>query len=154
MLSSAQPEPALALLQQTLSDASALPPDEPLRIRLEMNHGAALSALGDRKTARAALESLYDRSHKARGERDPTTMEVENNLAILLGRMGEARVGREHMEKLVPMRREVLGADHEDTLSSLHNLAVMRIMTGDSERSEERRVGKECVSQCSTRWWP
>src|SRR3546814_6952590 len=38
MLSSAQPEPALALLQQTLSDASALPPDEPLRIRLEMNH--------------------------------------------------------------------------------------------------------------------
>src|SRR3546814_12527390 len=21
-------------------------------------------------------------------------------------------------------------------------------------RSEERRVGKECVSQCGTRWWP
>src|SRR3546814_12763698 len=21
-------------------------------------------------------------------------------------------------------------------------------------RSEERRVGKECVSTCSTRWWP
>src|SRR3546814_7997337 len=83
-----------------------------------MNHAAALSALGDRKTARAALESLYDRSRKARGERDPTTMEVENNLAILLGRMGEARLGREHMEKLVPMRREVLGADHEDTLRS------------------------------------
>src|SRR3546814_11971254 len=53
-------------------DASALPPDEPLRIRLEMNHAAALSALGDRKTARAALESLYDRRRKARGEREPT----------------------------------------------------------------------------------
>src|SRR3546814_13064095 len=28
--------------------------------------------------------------------------------------------------------------------------------TGDSEeqRSEERRVGKECVSTCRTRWWP
>src|SRR3546814_13610597 len=85
-------------------------------VRSEMNHAAALSALGDRKTARAALESLYDRSRKARGERDPTTMEVENNLAILLGRMGEARLGREPMDKLVPMRREVLGADHEDTL--------------------------------------
>ncbi|HEY9541062.1 MAG TPA: tetratricopeptide repeat protein, partial [Luteimonas sp.] len=161
MLSSAQPEPALALLQQTLSDASALPPDEPLRIRLEMNHAAALSALGDRKTARAALESLYDRSRKARGERDPTTMEVENNLAILLGRMGEARLGREHMEKLVPMRREVLGADHEDTLSSLHNLAVMRIMTGDSEgalslqrqlvETQTRRLGAEHPTTLSER---
>src|SRR3546814_16585351 len=128
MLSSAQPEPALALLQQTLSDASALPPDEPLRIRLEMNHAAALSALGDRKTARAALESLYDRSRKARGERDPTTMEVDNNLAILLGRMGEARTGREHMEKPVPLRREVPGADPEDPLSSPPNPSVLRTM--------------------------
>src|SRR3546814_18033429 len=23
-----------------------------------------------------------------------------------------------------------------------------------SERSEERRVGKECVSTCKSRWWP
>src|SRR3546814_2686971 len=103
-----------------------------------MNHAAALSALGDRKAARKALESLYDRSRKARGERDPTTMEVENSLAILLGRMGEAKLGREHMERLVPMRREVLGADHEDTLGSLHNLAVMRIMTGDSQGADRK----------------
>src|SRR3546814_19105833 len=25
---------------------------------------------------------------------------------------------------------------------------------GDRHRSEERRVGKECVSTCSSRWWP
>src|SRR3546814_9035534 len=31
MLLAAQPKPALALLQKTLSDASALPPDDPLR---------------------------------------------------------------------------------------------------------------------------
>src|SRR3546814_19862179 len=24
----------------------------------------------------------------------------------------------------------------------------------DSGRSEERRVGKECVGKCSSRWWP
>src|SRR3546814_3555795 len=106
MLLAAQPKPALALLQKTLSNASALPPGEPLRIRLEMNHAAALSALGDRKTARAALESLYDRSRKARGERDPTTMEVENNLAILLGRMGEARLrSEEHTSELQSLMR-------------------------------------------------
>src|SRR3546814_14530699 len=25
---------------------------------------------------------------------------------------------------------------------------------GDGNRSEERRVGKECVSTCRFRWWP
>src|SRR3546814_14861161 len=24
----------------------------------------------------------------------------------------------------------------------------------EAERSEERRVGKECVSKCRSRWWP
>src|SRR3546814_20249344 len=24
----------------------------------------------------------------------------------------------------------------------------------DADRSEERRVGKECVSPCRSRWWP
>src|SRR3546814_3272295 len=43
MLLAAQPKPALALLQKTLSDASALPPDDPLRIRLEMEHASARS---------------------------------------------------------------------------------------------------------------
>src|SRR3546814_16211604 len=108
-----------------------------------MEHASAVSELGDRKAARKALEALYDRSRKARGERDPATMEVENNLAILLGRMGEATLGREHMEHLVPLRREVLGADHEATLTSLQNLAVNRNMTADRRRSEQRRVGEE-----------
>src|SRR3546814_9156718 len=32
------------------------------------------------------------------------------------------------------------------------DLAVHRSIP--SERSEERRVGKECVSTCRSRWWP
>src|SRR3546814_138335 len=28
------------------------------------------------------------------------------------------------------------------------------IVTGFATRSEERRVGKECVSTCRSRWWP
>src|SRR3546814_20610386 len=28
------------------------------------------------------------------------------------------------------------------------------IVTADGNRSEERRVGKECVSTCRSRWWP
>src|SRR3546814_13442294 len=64
MLSSAQPEPALALLQQTLSDASVLPPDEPLRIRPEMNHAAALSEIG-----RASRRERGGRTGRALGGR-------------------------------------------------------------------------------------
>ena len=153
MLLAAQPKPALALVQRTLSDAAALPQDDPLRIKLQMHEAEAVSALGDRKTARQSLQALYERSRKARGERDPITMEVMNNLAILLGRMGEAKLGREYMERLVPMRQAVLGADDEDTLDSQHNLAVMRIMTGDSEGAlalqrklvdiQTRRLGAE-----------
>jgi non-specific serine/threonine protein kinase/serine/threonine-protein kinase len=153
MLSAQQPKPALALLQRTLSDAASLPPDDPLRIRLEMAQAEAVGSLGDREAARKALQSLYARSRKAHGERGPITMEAMNNLAILLGRMGEAKLGRDYMERLVPMRRAVLGADHEDTLGSLHNLAVMRIMTGDSDgalvlqrqlvETQTRRLGAE-----------
>lgn len=153
LLLAQQPQPALALLERTLADASALPQDDPLRIRLEMAHAEAVASLGDRETARTALQSLHARSAKAHGERDPITMEATNSLAILLGRMGEARLGRDHMERLVPMRSAVLGADHEDTLGSLHNLAVMRIMTGDSEgalalqrqlvATQTRRLGAE-----------
>src|SRR3546814_19062347 len=35
----------------------------------------------------------------------------------------------------------------EESLESLMGQA-------SSERSEERRVGKECVSTCRSRWWP
>src|SRR3546814_13943720 len=75
-------------------------------------------ALGDRKTARKALESLYDRSRKARGERDPTTMDVENTLANLLGRMGEAELGREHMETLVRSEERRVEKEGVSTYSS------------------------------------
>src|SRR3546814_20219284 len=33
-------------------------------------------------------------------------------------------------------------------------LTLMRIRPAPPRRSEERRVGKECVSTCRSRWWP
>src|SRR3546814_16285690 len=42
-------------------------------------------------------------------------------------------------------------AMHERLFSTLlqhHNVEIVH------ERSEERSVGKECVSTCSSRWWP
>src|SRR3546814_18402155 len=30
----------------------------------------------------------------------------------------------------------------------------LAVLAFDAHRSEERRVGKECVSKCRSRWWP
>src|SRR3546814_17523967 len=40
-------------------------------------------------------------------------------------------------------------AAHVEAVVSIHNY-----LEGHARRSEERRVGKECVSQCRSRWSP
>src|SRR3546814_20272171 len=42
--------------------------------------------------------------------------------------------------------------DHRE--ADIGNLAIAFDIFGDDVRSEERRVGKECVSTCRSRWWP
>src|SRR3546814_18579394 len=39
---------------------------------------------------------------------------------------------------------------------NVHDFAARAVeeKEGFAERSEERRVGKECVSTCRSRWWP
>src|SRR3546814_3628197 len=49
-----------------------------------------------------------------------------------------------------PLRGAVLGA----ASIALMALAIVMIKRVLETRSEERRVGKECVSTCSTRWAP
>src|SRR3546814_2669839 len=41
-----------------------------------------------------------------------------------------------------------------DSRVSLHRFAVHRSILQQHRRSEERRVGKECVSTCRSRWSP
>src|SRR3546814_16044435 len=36
----------------------------------------------------------------------------------------------------------------------LADVQELREVGNGQRRSEERRVGKECVSTCSSRWWP
>src|SRR3546814_5302487 len=46
------------------------------------------------------------------------------------------------------------GDHHRDTLKSQQLCRHETSVSGSKVRSEERRVGKECVSTCSTRWSP
>src|SRR3546814_20340451 len=40
----------------------------------------------------------------------------------------------------------------KDATGSLGRVTAQRLACGDDFRSEERRVGKECVSTCRSRW--
>ncbi len=131
MLQAAQATQTLPLLQQALKDAEALAADDPLRIKLQLHEGEAISATGDRKRARTMLEALYQRSVELKGERDPVAMEVMNSLSILLSRMGESGLARERMERQLAISGEVHGPEHAETLMVLGNLAVLRAMTDD-----------------------
>src|SRR3546814_13253835 len=39
-------------------------------------------------------------------------------------------------------------------ISKLTDAAIFNLVIGNADRSEERRVGKECVSTCRSRWYP
>src|SRR3546814_20046435 len=45
---------------------------------------------------------------------------------------------------------ERLGIPLDDGLRDSANSPMLQLF----QRSEERRVGKECVSTCRSRWWP
>src|SRR3546814_16359680 len=50
-------------------------------------------------------------------------------------------------------RSFVAGAIHVPTACSLFPNEIMRLSRRWA-RAEERRVGKECVGMCRSRWWP
>src|SRR3546814_5009282 len=63
-----------------------------------------------------------------------------------IGQRGAVIDGRAHRIAEVGHQRDAIGAgDHE---------GIVALGLPDIGRSEERRVGKECVSTCRSRWSP
>src|SRR3546814_17467605 len=70
-----------------------------------------------------------------------------------LRRRREDDLGAEKAHQLAPLDAEVLRHDDDQ------RIALLRAAHGEAEagvaaRSAERRVGKECVSTCRSRWRP
>src|SRR3546814_14112797 len=59
-------------------------------------------------------------------------------------------------DKMVQGLRSAFENIIEETVGSSGSFAAhtTKLETGAMTRSEERRVGKECVSTCRSRWWP
>src|SRR3546814_11468416 len=52
------------------------------------------------------------------------------------------------------LKKQEYGVPEEDSLAELAAETGIVAPTGNAGRSEERRVGKECVSKCRSRWAP
>src|SRR3546814_12310281 len=73
---------------------------------------------------------------------------------VLLLRAFEGRLGIPAPHELVELGEYRFGRHPGDVLPSLDlGLQVDRLAL-HHVRSEERSVGKECVSPCRSRWWP
>src|SRR3546814_14968881 len=67
-------------------------------------------------------------------------------IMVTVGILGE-RVGV-YLDGLGEIERDAVAVRRQDAFSEREDRAV------HDERSEERRVGKECVSPCRSRWSP
>src|SRR3546814_19669519 len=84
---------------------------------------------------------------------------AERLLKIVGDKEMVSRLGGDEFQIILPDQedRGKLGDLARDIIASLsqpYSVEGSRCIIGASVRSEERRVGKECVSTCSYRWSP
>src|SRR3546814_20568396 len=80
----------------------------------------------------------------------PYTTLFRSGLRRILGEVIRLQPNRD--EALVAFRQQIAGVEIRVDLV-LIGAALLRVVAG-IHRSEERRVGKECVSTCRSRWSP
>src|SRR3546814_10163565 len=80
---------------------------------------------------------------------DVCSSDLRKKGSLLLGReivCSNSKVQSSHHER----KYEIIGVKR----SSVDNVISIKCFCHNQCRSEERRVGKECVSTCSSRWSP
>src|SRR3546814_15530199 len=113
--------------------SSDLLPDRPVELIAKREFGVAESVLAQRDLADDAFVALLD-------DLDP----------VVAIEIGQAHFGFEPVADPVTQR---CGAD-ERVAIGIGRLDQPDLDAGDQLRSEERRVGKECVSTVRSRWSP
>src|SRR3546814_15227427 len=85
---------------------------------------------------------------------------MRTNATMLYGHIEEFRHRVDHMERLRQLQDQTGGfqafiplkfRNKENQMADVPEVSVVEDLRN---RSEERRVGKECVSQCRSRWSP
>src|SRR3546814_16489636 len=110
---------------------------------------------GESVSRRIPQQAWRDELDARKDERRKTTGAAARNAA----RIVHVEVTRSPMTKRPGMRNEKQKRVHFliIPMTCQHLDAVLRSVNPDIVaigRLEERRVGKECVSSCRSRWWP
>src|SRR3546814_18543208 len=81
---------------------------------------------------------------------DLANAETEGLLARLAEKRGDLAAALSHTKQVIRI------SNAAEVVSRERRLAYLQVQfdTRRKERSEERRVGKECVSTCRSRGWP
>ena len=89
-----------------------------------------------------------------------TSSDVVRKIKFRLNKMGHRKIKIGHAGTLDPLATGILlvcigkATKQVDALQAERKEYVAELMLGATTRSEERRVGKECVCQCRSRWSP
>src|SRR3546814_12048687 len=84
----------------------------------------------------------------------PVSLVLEGTADFTENHLREAEDRIERRSQVVADIGQELGFAPRRGLSLLHSMAENLFTTLDLGRSDERRVGKECVSTCRSRWSP
>src|SRR3546814_13925838 len=63
------------------------------------------------------------------------------------------RIGIGSLEGGIKRCKKAEQQGHKANSCDLNRISLGRKLGEETNRSEERRVGKECVSTCRSRWW-
>src|SRR3546814_19753757 len=87
---------------------------------------------------------------------DPVMRQVVGGRAVEAQAASASQMGRFETETLaLAAHRAALADLNGQWIDRVHDRNGLKYIVLDMDRrSEERRVGKECVSTCRSRWWP
>src|SRR3546814_14513927 len=99
--------------------------------------------MGEDERALQALQKLQAEATATLGSSDSASLEIAQGYTSVLFNSGRHEEALAQFRALIDRETAALGSDHPMTL-----------LTRMDYRSEARRVGKECVSTCRSRWSP
>lgn len=124
------------LFREAMQGAAAvLPPENPLRLTIEVNFGGLLQTAGRGEEALAVLESVYPRLVGTHGVDHPRTVSTRRNIGVVLNDLGRHEEALPIFEEGLAATEATSGPDALTTIVAMANLGGLYRAIGRHEDS-------------------